>query len=77
MVTVEASIREMKETLAGRDDVPKDFSDIAEEHPRSRFREYRSNWEHLTWQVTRDNGALYPSDDSYAPYLEPKIDPGD
>ena len=71
MVTCEERIKELREELARRDDVPKDFSDTAEERPRSHFREYRSNWEHLTWQIGRDNGALYPSEASYAPYLEP------
>ena len=70
-VVVESSVRELREMLARRDDVPVDFSRTPGEHPRAQFREYRDNWEHRTWETERDSGALYPSDDSYTPYLEP------
>jgi len=66
-----SAVEELREMLAKRDDVPVDFSNESDNAERKNpFREYRTNWEHQTWQTERDNGSLYPSEDSYTPYLE-------
>lgn len=71
MVVVESSIQELRRMLAQRDDVPLDFDDFADvQHPRSGYREYRSNYTQGLWETNRDNGSLYPSEESYTPYLE-------
>ena len=69
-VVIESSITELRKILEERDDVPKDFPNETDKAEKVRFREYRSNWEHQTWQTEHDNGSLYPSEDSYTPYLE-------
>ena len=71
MVVVESSIQELRRMLAQRDDVPLDFSVSSDpQRPRASFKEYKSNYSQPLWETNRDNGGLYPSDDSYTPYLE-------
>lgn len=68
MVVVEQSIKELEGMLAKRTDIPKEFPDISK-IPRTPFREYGIHIHH-TWEIEPDNGSLYPTSDSFAPYLE-------
>lgn len=71
MVTVQNSIQELERTLARRDDVPRFYTEPSDTlRSRSSFREYKSNYNQGCWETRRDNGSLYPSEDSYVPYLE-------
>lgn len=69
-VVVESSINALRKMLAMRDDVPVGFQTTTGKQPKAKFVEHKENWVHQTWQTVRDNGGLYPSDESYAPYLE-------
>ena len=68
-VVCESSIETLRKAIEGRDDVPKEFPSTTKKL-KAQFVEYEKNWVHQTWQTERDNGSLYPSDDSYTPYLE-------
>ena len=67
---IDSSIQKLREELEKRDDVPVDFPHTADKTPRVQFTEHEGCWVHQTWQTEPDNGSLYPSEDSYAPYLE-------
>lgn len=68
-VVCKSSIEILRKTIEERDDIPKEFPS-ATKKSTTPFIEYEKNWIHQTWQTERDNGSLYPSEDSYTPYLE-------
>ena len=68
-VVCESSIKALRKIIEERNDIPKEFPTTTKK-TTAQFVEHEKNWEHQTWQTERDNSSLYPSDDSYTPYLE-------
>ena len=68
------TIEELKEKYEEMpDNVPRFYTEpLNTLRSRSKFREYKSNYNWSCWETRRDNGSLYPSEDSYTPYLEIK-----
>lgn len=71
MVVAEKSIQELREMVSRRNDIPLTFA-IAHKstNPTACFHEHSDSYIHSNWETTRDNGSLYPSEDSFTPYLE-------